>query len=602
MDRTSWIAIIVCLVLMFTYRDILDFFAPPKPVPASPEQVQPGSPDFSPATPEAPPSSPASPDQAQTSSPVISPSLDSPRIEAGEGQVRESVLENEYLRLILSETGGSIMRAELLQHFAEGTEPLTFNRAASLPMLNIRGLDPGWDVMRFEKTSGSGNEVVFTRTLEPGLVLERHFRLVDDYRAEVEEIIYNRGNMPRVIPQYRMDIGAIAPTYGNQDERRFVGAAWLTHSGKYKEGKLTAFSSSMFGMFPAKEVVASGENETIQWTALKTQFFTIIVDFEDTLATEVTARKQYFPELREAKGGVVLDGVRSSLSMPGFQIEPQSSHRQKFSLYFGPKEYERLKTFPHEQDRILEFGWMRWISGPMLWAMVKIESGVHNYGIAIIILTIILRGILWVPQTKANLSAKRMQAVAPLMKEVQEKHKENPEKMNKEMLKIYQDYGVNPVGGCLPLLIQFPIFLGFFYMLQGAVELRHEGFLWIADLSQPDTVFVIPGLEFPINLMPLIMAATMYFSMAMAPQPAGMDNNPMLKVMKFMPLMFLLFCYNYASALSVYWTMQNILSMVQMKYNLRHDPPTLEAMKKEMADKKARRKKMGGGFGKPGKK
>jgi YidC/Oxa1 family membrane protein insertase len=169
------------------------------------------------------------------------------------------------------------------------------------------------------------------------------------------------------------------------------------------------------------------------------------------------------------------------------------------------------------------------------------------------------------------------------------------------MLKIYQDYGVNPVGGCLPLLIQFPIFLGFFYMLQGAVELRHESFLWIGDLAQPDTVFVIPGLDFPINLMPLIMAATMYYSMAMAPQPAGVDN-PMMKVMKFMPLLFLLFCYNYASALSVYWTMQNVLSMVQMKYNLRHHPPTLEELKKEAEAKKARRKKMGGGFGMSGKK
>ncbi len=594
MDRTSWIAIIVCLVLMFTYRDILDFFMPPQPVPTAPEQVQPAPRDL-------PPVRPTPQDQAPTASPLMSPALDTPRIEEDAGVPREAILENEHLRLILSETGGSILQAQLLQHFAEGTAPVTFNRAAPLPLLNIRGLDPAWEVMRFEQVSGNGDEITFTRPLGPGLVLERHFRLLSDYRVQVEQIIYNRSSELQVIPSYRMDIGAISPIYGNQDERRFVGAAWLTHSGNYKEGKLTAFSPSMFGMFPAKQIVQSKEGETIQWTALKTQFFTIIVDFEETLATEVAIRKQLFPELREAKGGVVPDGVSSSLSLPGSRIEPQSSFRQQFNIYMGPKEYQRLKTFPHEQDRILEFGWMRWISGPMLWAMVKIESGVHNYGIAIIILTIILRGILWIPQTKANLSAKRMQAVAPLMKEVQEKHKESPEKMNKEMLKIYQDYGVNPVGGCLPLLIQFPIFLGFFYMLQGAVELRHEGFLWITDLSQPDTVFVIPGLDFPINLMPLIMATTMYFSMAMAPQPTGMDN-PMLKVMKFMPLMFLLFCYNYASALSVYWTMQNVLSMVQMRYNLRHDPPTLEAMKKDMEAKKARRKKMGGGLGKPGKK
>jgi YidC/Oxa1 family membrane protein insertase len=600
MDRTSWIAIIVCLVLMFTYRDIIDFFAPPAPEPTRPEQVQP---EPVPPTdrPETAPVESGQEYPTASSSPVISSVADAPRIEDGAGAPRQARLENEHLRLILSESGGSIVEAELLQHYAEGTDPVTFNRAYTLPLLNIRGLDSQWEVMRFRETPGNQGEVVYTRALGPDLVMERRFRLLGDYRVRVEQTIYNQSGQLQVIPQYRLDLGAITSVYGNRNERRFVGSAWLTHSGDYKEGKLTAFSSSMFGMFPAKQVVESKANETIQWAALKTQFFAIIFDFRETLATNVTVRRHLFPELRKVKGADSPVGVRTSLSIPGFRIEPQASFRQEFDLYLGPKEYERLKTFPHEQDRILEFGWMRWISGPMLWAMVNIEGLVHNYGVAIIILTIILRAILWIPQTKANLSAKRMQAVAPLMKETQEKFKDNPEKLNKEMLKIYQDYGVNPVGGCLPLLIQFPIFLGFFYMLQGAVELRHESFLWIGDLAQPDTVFVIPGLDFPINLMPLIMAATMYYSMAMAPQPAGVDN-PMMKVMKFMPLLFLLFCYNYASALSVYWTMQNVLSMVQMKYNLRHHPPTLEELKKEAEAKKARRKKMGGGFGMSGKK
>lgn len=602
MDRTSWIAIIVCVILLFTYQDILEFFSPTQSAPPGPvtEERQPspspaGVPSTAPSSPSTPGSEPV-PSTPVRPGPVMASGAEGLRVEEGVGVVRENVLENDYLRVILTEQGGGIAQAELKEHRAEGDDPVTFNRAVEVPMLNVRGLDPEWDVMRYQKASAMAGEVVYNRLLAPDVVLERRFKLMSDYRVKVDQTVYNEGATSEVIPQSRMDLGAITSVYGNRDERRFVGAAWLTHSGNYSEGKLTAFQPSFLGMFPAKSIVRSDEGETVQWAALKTQFFAVILDMEETLASDVVVQERLFPELRDAKGAAIPDGVQASLAVPGFRLEPGASVRQTFTLYLGPKEYERLKSYPHEQDRIMEFGWMRWISGPMLWAMVNIHEFVGNYGLAIIVLTIILRGILWIPQTKANLSAKRMQAVAPLMKEVQDKYKETPEKMNKEMLKIYQDYGVNPVGGCLPLLIQFPIFLGFFYMLQGAVELRHESFLWIGDLSQPDTVFVIPGLEFPINLMPLIMAGTMYVSMSMAPQPSGMDN-PMFKIMKFMPVMFLLFCYNYASALSVYWTMQNVLSIVQMRYNLRHHPPTLEELKKQAAERKARRKKRGGGFG-----
>jgi YidC/Oxa1 family membrane protein insertase len=128
-------------------------------------------------------------------------------------------------------------------------------------------------------------------------------------------------------------------------------------------------------------------------------------------------------------------------------------------------------------------------------------------------------------------------------------------------------------------------------MLLSAIELRHAEFLWVADLSQPDTIFrlPIPGLEFPVNPMPLIMAATMYWSMHATPQPAGVDN-PAYKIMKFMPLIFLLFCYNFSSALSLYWTVQNLLSIVQIKVNNMQPAPTLEELKAEAARKRKQRK------------
>jgi YidC/Oxa1 family membrane protein insertase len=183
--------------------------------------------------------------------------------------------------------------------------------------------------------------------------------------------------------------------------------------------------------------------------------------------------------------------------------------------------------------------------------------------------------VLWYPQAKANLSMKKMQLLAPKLKELQEKYKEEPAKLNTEMMKLYKDFGVNPLGGCLPLLIQMPVFLGFYYMLLSSVELRGQTFFWIHDLSRPDTVFVIPGLGLPINPMPLIMTATMMWSMHITPQPQGVDN-PAAKMMKWMPLLMLVFCYNFSSALSLYWTVQNLLSIVQLYYNLNQPMPKLE--------------------------
>jgi len=242
---------------------------------------------------------------------------------------------------------------------------------------------------------------------------------------------------------------------------------------------------------------------------------------------------------------------------------------------------------------VMEFGMFGMVSRLLLWTMNHIHDVVQSYGWAIVILTAILKAILWYPQGMANASMKRMAAVAPVIKEIQEKYKEKPEKLNTEMISVYKDYGVNPVGGCFPILLQFPIFLGFYSMLQTAIELRHQSFLWIHDLSQADTIFTLPlfGYDFPVNPMPLIMAATMYWSMHVTPQPAGV-NNPMLKIMKFMPLMFLAFCYNFSAALSLYWTVQNLLSIVQLYYNIHFQKDlSLEEMKAQVAAKKKAAKK-----------
>jgi YidC/Oxa1 family membrane protein insertase len=160
---------------------------------------------------------------------------------------------------------------------------------------------------------------------------------------------------------------------------------------------------------------------------------------------------------------------------------------------------------------------------------------------------------------------KRMAALQPQMKALQEKYKEEPMKMQKKLQEFYREHKVNPAAGCLPIFIQLPIFFGFYTMLQSAIELRGASFLWAYDLSQPDTIAMIPLFGgIPVNPLPLIMGATQLWQMRLTPPSPGVDPVQQ-KVMQYMPLMFLFILYSFSSGLTLYWTVQNLLSIAQMK-------------------------------------
>jgi YidC/Oxa1 family membrane protein insertase len=242
------------------------------------------------------------------------------------------------------------------------------------------------------------------------------------------------------------------------------------------------------------------------------------------------------------------------------------------------------------QAQIMNFGMFGIVSEFLLWAMNSLHSVLGNYAAAIIALTLIIKTVLWPVQNKATQSMRKMALLSPKMNELREKYKDNPQKMNEELLKLYKDYGINPFSGCLPMLIQIPIFFGFYSMLGVAIELRNASFLWIHDLSQPDTIAHV--MNFPINLLPIIMAATMVWQMAITPKSGDKMQQ---RILYIMPVIFLVFCYNFASALSLYWTTQNIFSIMQL-YLTRNQPlPVLEkksvvAKREAQAAKKSRKK------------
>jgi len=194
------------------------------------------------------------------------------------------------------------------------------------------------------------------------------------------------------------------------------------------------------------------------------------------------------------------------------------------------------------------------------------------YGWAIVAITVIIKVVFW-PLTQASTrSAKRMAALQPQLKALQAKYKDDPVKSQRKMMEFYKEHKVNPMSGCLPSLIQMPVFIGFFYMIRSAIELRGASWLWVGDLSEPDTLFVIPGVGFPFNLLPLIMGATMLWQSHLTPPSPGMDPTQ-AKMMRYMPLMFMVFLYSYSAGLTLYWTVQNLLSIVQTKL-IRMQPET----------------------------
>jgi YidC/Oxa1 family membrane protein insertase len=350
-------------------------------------------------------------------------------------------------------------------------------------------------------------------------------------------------------------------------------------------GKFVPTSYFNSGWFHAERPIYTAAKPSIAWVGVADQYFTTLVtpQTQDAAArgTSGWAKRFNIDTTAWTRTGHTDNGdgkphygVNGAIGMPAVTIEAGKSVTRSFRIFAGPREYKLLELMPEGQTRIMDFGMFELVSRYLLKAMNWLHSIFFNsYAWAIIILTLIIKSALWPLQNKSTQSMKRMQLLQPKMTELREKYKDDPARMNTEVMKLYKDYGVNPLSGCLPMLIQIPIFFGFFNMLGKAVELRGSTFLWVKDLSMPDELFHIPGLGWPVNLLPIIMAVTMLWQMSLSPK----SGDPMQqRIFMFMPIIFIAFCYNYASALALYWTVQNLFSVVQLYLTRNQAPPTLQ--------------------------
>ena len=494
-------------------------------------------------------------------------------------------LRNSDVELRFTNRGGGIAEAVMLNHVAENAKRVTLNSPKHMP-IGAMVDDPAKPALtEFTLLRESDSSIRCERATPDGVTIRKKFSLLqssqkkDDFLLELNLEVQNTGAQPHVNADYFVALGSAAPIHRN-DYPYYTRLVWCIN-GKARDRNASAFQGSGgflgIGAHPAQPVFQ--ENVAgAEWAAVTNQFFATIIAPLNAKGTGIWGRS--FDASTEQN----MIGIEGAMRMPGFQVDPGQTYTARFQVWTGPKIYNRLAQLEHNEAEIMNFGIFKIVSQFLLNFLNTIHSVVKDYGVAILVLTVVVRSVLWPLQSKANQTMRKTALLGPKMQELREKYKDDPTRMNQEVMKMYKQYGINPVGGCLPMAIQIPIFFGLYQMLAQAVELRNASFLWVKDLSQPDTLFVIPGLGWipilgipgvglAINILPLLMAATQVWLMAMTPKTGDPTQR---RIMMFTPLIFLFFCYNFAAALALYYTAQNLFSILQFWQNKRQPMPTLE--------------------------
>ena len=564
MDRTAWIVVILCVIGLLTWTWWTSKHQPPRPVPPA---LSPTPLPLATASASAAPLTPPSPTAAATATPAA---------EATPAFAEKAeILRNDDVELRLTNRGGGIREASLLNQIAQGDKRVVINSKDQLPIGAIIEQPNAPKLDEFALSREADGSVKCERNADNVIVRKKFFfppskEKKDNFLAEMDIDLVNGGAQPYTNPGYFVALGSAAPIHP-KDYSYYTRLVWCLN-GKAKGVDVNWFGggSGFFGIGQrAPQPFYQQELANADWAAVSDQFFTTLIAPLTAKANGVWGRR--FDISPEQK----MYGLTGALRMSGFQLPPGQTYSARFEIWAGPKLYHRLAQLDHNEAEIMDFGIFKIVSQFLLNFLNWLHGFIGSYGWSILALTAIIKIVLWPLQDKANRSMRRMSLLNPKIQELREKYKDDPTRMNQEVMKLYKDYGINPVGGCLPMMIQIPIFFGLFKMLGQAVELRNAQFLWVHDLSQPDTVASLPllGYSIPINIIPLCMAASQIWLMAMTPKTGDATQR---RVMMFTPLIFLFICYNFAAALALYYTTQNLFSIVQFYYNKRQPLPTLE--------------------------
>lgn len=476
---------------------------------------------------------------------------------APETDEKEVVVDTPLYRAVFTNAGPTI-KSFKLKEYRESIEP----DSPLIELINLQQDKADFLIISFDGASASQLEktiyqvehqkirlesdsspknLVFHSSTSGGISISQTYRFYpDQYRIDLHVDVINQSG-ETVTGAFVADIKALPPE-GKQSYYSYVGIVLLLDD-KLEEVKIK------------KESEPKDLAGRIGWMAYEDDFFISAVIPDE-------------PSKASFKGRLLPSGILEGTHMPpSISLHPSERVSSSYTLYLGPRELGILKQLGKNLERAISFGWTDIIAKPLLYLLRFFNQYINNYGVSIILLTILIKGLFWPLTHKSYKSMKEMQKLQPRMAKIREKYKNNKAQLNKEMMGLYKTYKVNPMGGCLPMIIQLPVFFALFRILGSAIELRQAPFmLWIKDLSAPDRLFnfpfSIPFMEPPygIPVLTLLMGASMFLQQKMTPTP----GDPMqAKIMMFLPLIFTFMFINFPSGLVLYWFVNNILSIGQ---------------------------------------
>lgn len=469
---------------------------------------------------------------------------------------RDITVETPLYKVIISEQGGGVKSFVLKQYRTDMTEdsgPMELVRNSTpnqLPVLfsldnGAGGMLPLFKAEQEKLTVGEGQEttLVMRAALAGGTQIVRTMTFKgDSYLIGDSYQVVNTGDAPiQVSPAVTLSHESfVHQGSGTAGRFLFSGPASFAN-GELVETKPKDLSEG--------SVILQG---AVSWTGFVDSYFMTSVAPGGAGNYVVTTQGNEEQAVTVLSSGITTIGAGEETAYD-------------YSIYFGPKKLKVLQATGHDLAKAVNFGWFDILAKPMLWLLNFFHDYVKNYGVAIILVTVLIKVAFWPITQRGMKSMKNMQKLQPKMAKLKEKFKDDPQKMNQEMMAMYKTYKVNPLGGCLPMLIQIPFFFALYRVLMAAIELRHAPFmLWINDLSAPDRLWI--GFDIPylhgLPVLTLLMGASMYLQQKMTPTTA---DPTQAKIMQFLPVIFTFMFLNFASGLVLYWFVNNLLSILQQQ-------------------------------------
>ncbi|HMJ66371.1 MAG TPA: membrane protein insertase YidC [Candidatus Binatia bacterium] len=582
MDRKSVIVLIVCVLLFVSWPYLVTKIFPPRPLPPGATNSLVIETNQSALGTNVPVLSAATNVPSTTATPPAA-------VERPSAPEELQTLETAEAIYTFTTHGGGLKQIEL-KRFPESvtcrgrkkTHNLAaLNKRGSVPVLAVLG-DPsiqGDTIYKLTKTESGGMRA--EKQLPNGLHITKEFQPTSNYLVAVTERMENRNPQAINVPARHVAVGTAAPV-GLDEDPSYRGVYWYDSvTKKRKQVDQGYFANKFLGCISVSAPLTEYRQQApVGWAAAYDQFFTLALMPKEPAPEVLVIQTNLPPPTTEElaanpKALAKPFGFQTSLVYPATVLTNNQVLEHHYDLYAGPKEYQTLvrigAQLKNKIDLVMNYdGFFGWFAQVLLSSMVGMHKTGIAYWLAIVLITVIIKLLFWPLTNASTKSMKRMSALQPQMKAIQEKFKDDPVKMNRKMMEFMKEHRVNPMGGCLPVLLQMPVFFGFYLMIRSAIELRGAEFFWACDLSKPDTIFFL--LNFPVNPLPLVMGATMLWQAQLTPTAPGMDPMQQ-KIMKYMPLMFLFILYNFSAGLTLYWTVQNLLSIAQMKITRAKDDP-----------------------------